>query len=129
MGGWVCGWGGELEEVLLKVEVLGGHLEDHNACAGGNDADILGRGFECHHGLCGRELCGNALGIECVTKRLRLWRSHPHAWLRPISQIGKRGLNDETTLRNDDDVIDGLGDLGKKVARYEHASSLVGIGA
>jgi len=109
--------------------VLGGHLEDHDTSAGGNDADVLGRGFECHHGLCGCELCGDALRSECVTKRLCLWCSHPHAWLCPISQIGQRGLNDKTTLRNDDDVVDGLGDLSKKVARYEHASSLVGIGA
>ena len=109
--------------------MLGGHLEDHDACASGNDADVFGRGFECHHGLCGCELCGDALGSECVTKRLCLWCSHPHAWLRPISQIGKRGLSDETTLRNDDDVVDGLGHLGKEVTGYEHAASLIRIGA
>ena len=109
--------------------MLGGHLEDHDACASGNDADGLGRGLECLHCLCRRELCGDALGGECIAKRLRLWRSHPHAWPRPTSQVSERGLDDETTLRNDDDVVDGLGDLSKKVARYEHASSLVGIGA
>jgi len=109
--------------------VLGGHLEDHDACAGGNDANGLGRGLECLHRLCSRELCGDALGGECIAKRLRLRRSHPHAWPRSISQVSKRGLDDEASLRNDDDVVDGLGDLSKKVARYEHASSLVGIGA
>jgi hypothetical protein len=109
--------------------VLGGHLEDHDACAGGNDADVFGGALECHHGLFRRELCGDALGSECIAKRVRLWCSHPHARLCPISQIGQRGLNDESTLCNDDDVVDGLGDLGQKMARYEHTASLVGIKA
>ena len=45
------------------------------------------------------------------------------------SQVGERGLDDEAALGNDDDVVDGLGDLGQKMAGHEHAASLVGVGA
>src|SRR3982751_2397563 len=52
---------GELEEELLEVEALGGHLVDSGACSGGCESDRLGCGLERHDNLRSDDFCTDAL--------------------------------------------------------------------
>ena len=61
--------------------MLGGHLEDHDAGAGGSNTDGLGRRLEGYDRLCGLSSAVMPLAASASRSACGLWRSHPHARL------------------------------------------------
>ena len=78
--------------------------------------------------VAGLDLRRDAVRAEGVAQRVGLRCPHPHTRSGLVSQIAQRGLGDQSSAGDDDDVVDGLGDLGQEVAGHEHRASLVGVG-
>ena len=122
--------GRELEEELLEVEVLGGHLVDHERRRRRRSGRR--RRWWCPSattrvgGLAPRRRCRWAARASRSASALRC--PHPHAGRGLVGQIGQRGLGDQSSVGDDDHVVDGLGDLGQQVARHQHRAALVGVG-
>src|SRR3954447_12902051 len=72
--------GGELEKELFEVEALSRHLVDGGACAGGCEANRLGRGLERHDDVAGDRLCPDALRRQCGAQRLGVRGADADRW-------------------------------------------------
>ena len=76
-------------------------------------------------------VCSSAampLASQRGAQGLGLRGPHPHAGRGLVGQVGQRGLGDEPSAGDDDDVVDGLGHFGQEVARHQHGAALVGVG-
>src|SRR3954447_9321243 len=79
--------GGELEEKLLEVEALSRHLVDRGACAGGCEADRLGRRLKRHDSVAGDGLCTDALRRQCGAQRLGVRGKGADRWSAAPRQL------------------------------------------
>jgi hypothetical protein len=117
------------EKDVLEVGRFGRGLEDRDGVCRGHGADLLAGGAGDLHPVRGDDSRAGALGGQ-QAGQLGCSRSpDTHDVAGSGAEIGEGGLSDEPPPVQDDDAVDGLGDLGQDVARDQDGAPLVGQAA
>jgi hypothetical protein len=64
----------------------------------------------------------DSLALERIGQGVEVWTPHAHHATDAGGQLVKCRLSDEATVIDDQYLVNGLGDLGEYVARYEHGA-------
>ena len=107
---------GQREEGLLERAHLRREPDEVDARVAGHDADLLGRDAG-HEQPVAVALDGMAGGRERARETVVVLRAHDGDEALVAAEHGfQRALAAQLAVRDDDDVVDGLGDLGEQMA-------------